>query len=166
MPAKVDTYLDLAREAALGLSGSVGAWTAFLDTASRLYKYPFADQLMIHAQRPEATACASYEVWNDTMRRYVRRGAKGIALLDNSGDAPKLRYVFDISDTGTRRSSRPFSPWEINDGNVAGSPVGAGGRRSTLSAASGLSSSAEDRGMRLLRRVFDGQHRHDIARHH
>ena len=118
MPAKVDTYLDLAREAALGLSGSVGAWTAFLDTASRLYKYPFADQLMIHAQRPEATACASYEVWNDTMRRYVRRGAKGIALLDNSGDAPKLRYVFDISDTGTRRSSRPFSPWEINDGNV------------------------------------------------
>ena len=118
MPAKVDTYLDLAREAALGLSGSVGAWTAFLDTASRLYKYPFADQLMIHAQRPEATACASYEVWNDTMRRYVRRGAKGIALLDNSGDAPRLRYVFDIADTGTRRSSRPFSPWEINDGNL------------------------------------------------
>ena len=118
MPAKVDTYLDLAREAALGLSGSVGAWTAFLDTASRLYKYPFADQLMIHAQRPEATSCASYEVWNDTMRRYVRRGAKGIALVDNSGDAPRLRYVFDIADTGTRRSSRPFSPWEINDGNV------------------------------------------------
>ena len=118
MPAKVDTYLDLAREAALGLSGSVGAWTAFLDTSSRLYKYPFHDQLMIHAQRPEATACASYEVWNDTMRRYVRRGAKGIALLDNSGDAPRLRYVFDIADTGTRRSSRPFSPWEINDGNV------------------------------------------------
>ena len=106
MPAKVDTYLDLARETALGLAGSVGAWTAFLDTASRLYKYPFADQLMIHAQRPEATACASYEVWNGTMRRYVRRGAKGIALVDNSGDAPRLRYVFDIADTGTRRSSR------------------------------------------------------------
>ena len=118
MPAKVDTYLDLAREAALGLSGSVGAWTAFLDTASRLYKYPFADQLMIHAQRPEATACASYEVWNDTMRRYVRRGAKGIALVDNSGDAPRLRYVFDIADTGTRRSSRPFSPWQIGTGNI------------------------------------------------
>ena len=118
MPAKVDTYLDLARETAQGLAGSVGAWTAFLDTASRLYKYPFADQLMIHAQRPGATACASYEVWNDTMRRYVRRGVKGIALLDNSGDAPRLRYVFDIADTGTRRSSRPFSPWEINDGNV------------------------------------------------
>ena len=118
MPAKLDTYLDLARETALGLAGSVGAWTAFLDTASRLYKYPFADQLMVHAQRPGATACASYEVWNDTMRRYVRRGAKGIALVDNSGDAPRLRYVFDIADTGTRRSSRPFSPWEINDGNV------------------------------------------------
>ena len=118
MPAKVETYLDLARETALGLSGSVSAWTAFLDTASRLYKYPFADQLMIHAQRPGATACASYEVWNDTMRRYVRRGAKGIALVDNSGDAPRLRYVFDIADTGTRRSSRPFSQWEINDGNV------------------------------------------------
>ena len=118
MPAKVDTYLDLARETALGLAGSVGAWTAFLDTSSRLYKYPFHDQLMIHAQRPEATACASYEVWVDTMRRYVRRGAKGIALVDNSGDAPRLRYVFDIADTGTRRSSRPFSPWQIGSGNV------------------------------------------------
>ena len=118
MPAKVETYLDLARETALGLSGSVSAWTAFLDTASRLYKYPFADQLMIHAQRPGATACASYEVWNDTMRRYVRRGAKGIAVVDNSGDSPRLRYVFDIADTGTRRSSRPFSPWQIDTGNV------------------------------------------------
>ena len=118
MPAKVDTYLDLAREIAQGLAGSVGAWTAFLDTASRLYKYPFADQLMIHAQRPGATACASYEVWNDTMRRYVRRGAKGIALVDNSGDSPRLRYVFDIADTGTRRSSRPFSPWQIGSGNI------------------------------------------------
>ncbi len=118
MPAKVDTYLALARETAQGLAGSAGAWTAFLDTASRLYKYPFADQLMIHAQRPGATACASYEVWNDTMRRYVRRGAKGIALVDNSGDSPRLRYVFDIADTGTRRSSRPFSPWEIGSGNV------------------------------------------------
>ena len=93
-------------------------WASLLGTISRLYKYPFADQLMIHAQRSGATACASYEVWNDTMRRYVRRGAKGIALVDNSGDAPRLRYVFDIADTGTRRSSRPFSPWEINDGNV------------------------------------------------
>ena len=131
MPAKVDTYLALARETALGMAGSVGAWTAFLDTASRLYKYPFHDQLMIHAQRPEATACASYEVWNDTMRRYVRRGAKGIALVDNSGDAPRLRYVFDIADTGTRRSSRPFAPWEIKTGTSPKSSS-ACGRRSTL----------------------------------
>lgn len=160
MPAKVDTYLDLARETALGLAGSVGAWTAFLDTASRLYKYPFADQLMIHAQRPEATACASYEVWNDTMRRYVRRGAKGIALLDNSGDAPKLRYVFDISDTGTRRSSRPFSPWEINDGNLA--EVQLGLRQAFNAEGDWLSSQLQDVARYLAEMYFDA-HRHDIG---
>ena len=160
MPAKVDTYLDLARETALGLSGSVGAWTAFLDTASRLYKYPFADQLMIHAQRPGATACASYEVWNDTMRRYVRRGAKGIALVDNSGDAPKLRYVFDIADTGTRRSSRPFSPWEINDGNLA--EVQLGLRQAFNAEGDWLSSQLQDVARNLAEMYFDA-HRHDIA---
>ena len=160
MPAKVDTYLDLARETALGLSGSVGAWTAFLDTASRLYKYPFADQLMIHAQRPEATACASYEVWNDTMRRYVRRGAKGIALVDNSGDAPKLRYVFDIADTGTRRSSRPFAPWEINDGNLA--EVQLGLRQAFNADGDWLSSQLQDVARDLAEMYFDAR-RHDIA---
>ena len=160
MPAKVDTYLDLARETALGLAGSVGAWTAFLDTASRLYKYPFADQLMIHAQRPGATACASYEVWNDTMRRYVRRGAKGIALVDNSGDAPRLRYVFDIADTGTRRSSRPFSPWEINDGNLA--EVQLGLRQAFNAEGEWLSSQLQDVARDLAEMYFDA-HRHDIA---
>ena len=160
MPAKVDTYLDLAREAALGLAGSVGAWTAFLDTASRLYKYPFADQLMIHAQRPGATACASYEVWVDTMRRYVRRGAKGIALVDNSGDAPRLRYVFDIADTGTRRSSRPFSPWEINDGNLA--EVQLGLRQAFNAEGEWLSSQLQDVARDLAEMYFDA-HRHDIA---
>ena len=160
MPAKVDTYLDLAREIAQGLAGSVGAWTAFLDTASRLYKYPFHDQLMIHAQRPEATACASYEVWNDTMRRYVRRGAKGIALVDNSGDAPKLRYVFDISDTGTRRSSRPFSPWEINDGNLA--EVQLGLRHAFNAEGAWLSSQLQDVARYLAEMYFDA-HRHDIG---
>ena len=160
MPAKVDTYLDLARETALGLAGSVGAWTAFLDTSSRLYKYPFHDQLMIHAQRPEATACASYEVWNDTMRRYVRRGAKGIALLDNSGDAPKLRYVFDISDTGTRRSSRPFSPWEINDGNLG--EVQLGLKQDFGTNGEWLSSQLQDVARELAEMYFDA-HRHDIA---
>ena len=160
MPAKGDTYLDLARETALGLADSVGAWTAFLDTSSRLYKYPFHDQLMIHAQRPEATACASYEVWNDTMRRYVRRGAKGIALLDNSGDAPKLRYVFDISDTGTRRSSRPFSPWEINDGNLA--EVQLGLRQAFNAEGEWLSSQLQDVARDLAEMYFDA-HRHDIG---
>ena len=160
MPAKVDTYLDLAREIAQGLAGSVGAWTAFLDTASRLYKYPFADQLMIHAQRPGATACASYEVWVDTMRRYVRRGAKGIALVDNSGDAPRLRYVFDIADTGTRRSSRPFSPWEINDGNLA--EVQLGLRQAFNAEGEWLSSQLQDVARDLAEMYFDA-HRHDIA---
>ena len=160
MPAKVDTYLDLARETAQGLAGSVGAWTAFLDTASRLYKYPFHDQLMIHAQRPGATACASYEVWNDTMRRYVRRGAKGIALVDNSGDAPRLRYVFDIADTGTRRSSRPFSPWEINDGNLAEVQLGLG--QAFNSEGEWLSSQLQDVARDIAEMYFDA-HRHDIA---
>ncbi len=160
MPAKVDTYLDLARETALGLAGSVGAWTALLDTASRLYKYPFADQLMIHAQRPEATACASYEVWVDTMRRYVRRGAKGIALVDHFGDAPRLRYVFDIADTGTRRSSRPFTPWEINDGNLA--EVQLGLRQAFNAEGDWLSSQLQDVARDLAEMYFDA-HRHDIA---
>ena len=160
MPAKVDTYLALARETAQGLAGSVGAWTAFLETASRLYKYPFHDQLMIHAQRPGAPACASYEVWNDTMRRYVRRGAKGIALVDNSGDAPRLRYVFDIADTGTRRSSRPFSPWEVNDGNLA--EVQLGLRQAFNAEGEWLSSQLQDVARDLAEMYFDA-HRHDIG---
>ena len=160
MPAKVDTYLDLARETARGLAGSVGAWTAFLDTASRLYKYPFADQLMIHAQRPGATACASYEVWNDTMRRYVRRGAKGIALVDNSGDAPRLRYVFDIADTGTRRSSRPFSPWAVNDANLT--EVQLGLKQDFGADGKWLSSQLQDSARNLAEMYFDA-HRHDIG---
>ena len=135
-------------------------WASLLGTISRLYKYPFADQLMIHAQRPGATACASYEVWNDTMRRYVRRGAKGIALVDNSGDAPRLRYVFDIADTGTRRSSRPFSPWEINDGNLA--EVQLGLRQAFNAEGDWLSSQLQDVARDLAEMYFDA-HRHDIA---
>ena len=160
MPAKVDTYLALARETAQVLAGSAGAWTAFLDTASRLYKYPFQDQLMIHAQRPGASACASYEVWNDTMRRYVRRGAKGIALVDNSGDAPRLRYVFDIADTGTRRSSRPFSPWAVNDANLT--EVQLGLKQDFGADGKWLSSQLQDSARNLAEMYFDA-HRHDIA---
>ena len=135
-------------------------WASLLGTISRLYKYPFADQLMIHAQRPGATACASYEVWNDTMRRYVRRGAKGIALVDNSGDAPRLRYVFDIADTGTRRSSRPFTPWEINDGNLA--EVQLGLRQAFNAEGEWLSSQLQDVARDLAEMYFDA-HRHDIG---
>ena len=135
-------------------------WASLLGTISRLYKYPFADQLMIHAQRPGATACASYEVWNDTMRRYVRRGAKGIALVDNSGDAPKLRYVFDIADTGTRRSSRPFSPWEVNDGNLA--EVQLGLRQAFNAEGDWLSSQLQDVARDLTEMYFHA-HRHDMA---
>ena len=91
------------------------SWTAYLTTASRLYKYPFADQLMIYAQRPDATACADYDVWNNRMNRYVRRGAKGIALLDESSGFPRLHYVFDVSDTGVRRNSRNPEVWQYND---------------------------------------------------
>ena len=115
---------------------------------------------MIHAQRPGATACASYEVWNDTMRRYVRRGAKGIALVDNSGDVPRLRYVFDIADTGTRRSSRPFAPWEINDGNLA--EVQLGLRQAFNAEGEWLSSQLQDVARDLAEMYFDA-HRHDMA---
>ena len=99
----------MADHAAVQLTSSFGSWSAFLQTAARLYKYPYLDQLMIYAQRPDATACAAYDLWNDRMGRYVKRGARGIALMDDSGDRPALRYVFDVSDTGTRRESR--APW-------------------------------------------------------
>lgn len=93
MPSKAEEYLALAQRTANGLTRYWESWTDYLTTASRLYKYPFADQLMIYAQRPDATACADYDVWNNRMNRYVRRGAKGIALLDESGGFPRLHYV-------------------------------------------------------------------------
>ena len=102
MATKAQMYAQMADHAAVQLTSSWNEWMRFLDTASRLYKYPFHDQLMIYAQRPDATACAEYDLWNDKMGRYVRRGSKGIALVDDSGDRTRLRYVFDISDTGTR----------------------------------------------------------------
>ena len=93
MPSKTEEYLALSQRTANGLTRYWESWTDYLTTASRLYKYPFADQLMIYAQRPDATACADYDVWNNRMNRYVRRGAKGIALLDESGGFPRLHYV-------------------------------------------------------------------------
>ena len=115
MPSKTEEYLALAQRTANGLTRYWESWTDYLTTASRLYKYPFADQLMIYAQRPDATACADYDVWNNRMNRYVRRGSKGIALLDESSGFPRLHYVFDVSDTGVRRNSRDPEVWQYND---------------------------------------------------
>ena len=115
MPSKTEEYLALAQRTANGLTRYWESWTDYLTTASRLYKYPFADQLMIYAQRPDATACADYDVWNSRMNRYVRRGSKGIALLDESSGFPRLHYVFDVSDTGVRRNSRDPEVWQYND---------------------------------------------------
>ena len=115
MPSKTEEYLALAQRTANGLTRYWESWTDYLTTASRLYKYPFADQLMIYAQRPDATACADFDIWNNRMNRYVRRGAKGIALLDESSGFPRLHYVFDVSDTGVRRNSRDPDVWQYND---------------------------------------------------
>ncbi len=115
MPSKTEEYLALAQRMANGLTRYWESWTDYLTTASRLYKYPFADQLMIYAQRPDATACADFDIWNNRMNRYVRRGAKGIALLDESSGFPRLHYVFDVSDTGARRNSRDPEMWQYND---------------------------------------------------
>ena len=115
MPTKAEMYAQMVDKVATQLTGSWQEWAAFLTTASRLYKYPFHEQLMIYAQRPDATACAEYDLWNDKMGRYVRRGSKGIALVDDSGDRPRLRYVFDISDTGTREHSRTPWLWQLEE---------------------------------------------------
>ncbi len=115
MPSKTEEYLALAQRTANGLTRYWESWTDYLTTASRLYKYPFSDQLMIFAQRPDATACAEFDIWRNRMNRYVRRGSKGIALLDESSGFPRLHYVFDVSDTGVRRNSRDPEVWQFND---------------------------------------------------
>ena len=119
MPTKAEMYAQMAEKVAVQLTGSWQEWAGFLTTAARLYKYPYHEQLMIYAQRPDATACAEYDLWNDRMGRYVRRGSKGIALVDDSGDRPRLRYVFDISDTGTREHSRTPWLWTLNEEHTA-----------------------------------------------
>lgn len=115
MPNKTQIYAQVADDTARKITGDYLDWAAFLNTSSRLYKYPFHDQLMIYAQRPDATACATYDLWNDTMRRYIRRGSKGIALLTPGPYGMDIRYVFDVSDTGTRRNSRNVEPWALSD---------------------------------------------------
>jgi len=107
--------MQMADEAQRQITGSYRGWTGFLTTAARLYKYPYAEQVMIHAQRPDATACAEYDFWNEKMGRYVRRGSKGIALIDSSGERPRLRYVFDVSDTGGREFPKSRYLWEYRE---------------------------------------------------
>ena len=123
MPSKAEFYRQMAEHVSTRLVGSWKEWTAFLTTAARLYKYPFHEQMMIYAQRPDATACAEYDLWNEKMGRYVRRGTKGIALVDDSSGKPRLRYVFDISDTGTREHSRTPWLWQLEEQHIG--PVSA-----------------------------------------
>ena len=115
MPSKLQVYMQMADEAQRQITGSYQGWTSFLSTAARLYKYPYAEQVMIHAQRPDATACAEYDFWNEKMGRYVRRGSKGIALIDSSGEKPRLRYVFDVADTGRTEQARTPYLWEYRE---------------------------------------------------
>ena len=122
MPNKLQAYAEQAERTARQITGSHLAWTAFLTTAARLYKYPYNEQLMIYMQRPEATACAEYDFWNEKMGRYVRRGSTGIALIDATGYKPRLKYVFDVSDTGGKENARRVNLWELKDahtGNVS-----------------------------------------------
>ena len=149
MPSKLQFYSQLADQTARQLTGSLQTWTGFLTTAARLYKYPYHEQLMIYAQRPEATACADYELWNRTMRRFVRRGSQGIALIDTSGDNPKIKYVFDVSDTGGGpRSRRPFL-WEYRDEHYDG-VTAALERRFDVSAEHGLAEQLESIAAQLV----------------
>ena len=115
---KIQTLKEEFESISSQISSDYKKWMSFLITASRIYKYPFHEQLMIYSQRPDATACAEYHVWNQRMNRYVRRGSKGIALVDDSGDTPRLRYVFDISDTGTREHSRTPWLWQLEEQHI------------------------------------------------
>lgn len=112
MSNNLQIYHQLANHTAQKITGSYQSWTDFLTTAARLYKYPYHEQLMIYAQRPEATACADYDLWNKRMGRYIRRDSQSIALIDHSGDVPKLKYVFDVADTCTTKRSRDPYLWE------------------------------------------------------
>ena len=118
MPNKLQAYAEQAERTARQITGSHLAWTAFLTTAARLYKYPYNEQLIIYMQRPEATACAEYDFWNEKMGRYVRRGSTGIALIDASGYKPRLKYVFDVSDTGGKENARRVNLWELKDAHT------------------------------------------------
>ena len=157
MPSKAEFYRQMAEQVSTQLVGSWKEWTAFLTTAARLYKYPFHEQMMIYAQRPDATACAEYDLWNDKMGRYVRRGSKGIALVDDSGDKPRLRYVFDISDTGTREHSRTPWLWQLEEQHIG--PVSAMLERSYGLASDDLAQQLTDVAGKLASEYWDDHQR-------
>ena len=113
--SKLQDIRNLIQEHAVSVSSSPGDWMDYMDTASRLYRYSFSDQLLIHAQRPDATACASLELWNEKMLRWVNRGARGIALFDETWQNTKLRYVFDISDTHMVAGGRSPYLWKMQE---------------------------------------------------
>ena len=115
MPNKLQTYVQLAGQTAADITKKRENWTAFLGTASKLYRYQFPDQLLIHAQRPQATACAEFDLWNKRMRRYIRRGSKGIGLVQVNNGRSSLHYVFDIADTGKRRDAREIFLWHYRN---------------------------------------------------
>ena len=159
MPSKAEFYRQMAEQVSTRLVGSWKEWTAFLTTAARLYKYPFHEQMMIYAQRPDATACAEYDLWNEKMGRYVRRGSKGIALVDDSGDRPRLRYVFDISDTGTREHSRTLWLWQLEEQHIG--PVSAMLERSYGVAGDDLAQQLTDVAGKLASEYWD-EHQQDF----
>ena len=159
MPTKAEMYAQMAEKVAVQLTGSWQEWAGFLTTAARLYKYPFHEQLMIYAQRPDATACAEYDLWNDRMGQYVRRGSKGIALVDDSGDRPRLRYVFDISDTGTREHSRTPWLWQLEERHIG--PVSAMLERNYDVSSNDLAQQLADVAAKLAEEYWD-EHRQDI----
>ena len=160
MPSKLQLYSEMADLVAGRLTGSFQNWTAFLTTAARLYKYPFNEQLMIYAQRPAATACAEYEFWNERMGRYVRRGSKGIALIDASGYKPRLRYVFDVADTGGGENARRPYLWQLEQEHM-GPVLEALERRYEVLGEKGLADQLERIASRLAGEYWE-DHRRDI----
>ncbi|MDE6590269.1 MAG: DEAD/DEAH box helicase, partial [Oscillospiraceae bacterium] len=120
MASKLQFVSELADHTARTVTHSVDGWKRYLDTAARIYKYPFQDQLLIYAQNPEATACASMELWNETMRRWVKPGSKGIALIRKSASGrPLLDYVFDVADTRPVRGAREPYLWQMREDHHA-----------------------------------------------
>jgi len=115
MATKLESYVQMAGATAADVTKSIEKWTGFLATAAHLYRYSFPDQLLIHAQRPQAEACTSFEIWNKRMRRYVRRGSRGIALVNMQNGRPGLRYVFDVKDTGKRKDARELYLWKYKE---------------------------------------------------